>query len=402
MNRYWTLLRNEALLRRLTLIQLLSYFGAWFSNVAIYTLLINMEVSASVIALTAALHFLPGVLQAPLSGVFIDRIEPKKMMIVLMGVELVTTLLLILITKEAHLLWLYVLIFIRMGASSFYFTLEMALLPRILHGKALQMANEIHSIIWSISYTLGMALSGFVVYKIGVTAAFILDAMMFAIGLLLLISVQFHTRSVRQKTKMFAMMQDTWRYMKAKPLVIYLLGLHAVVGLSAFDALVVLMVDHYYSSILAPALAIGFMHASRAVGLVLGPVILGKYMNNTRLFYLLLFQALAVWLWAGVVEHFYLSMLASVCVGFATTTLWSYTYTLLQHHSDEAFYGRIVAYNDMLFLLVAAFTSLLIGEMAEIGIPLWLITSVLGGGFMIAAFYYRFIKNRYNLEEIGA
>ena len=73
MNRYWHLLHEQPVLRRLTLIQLLSYFGAWFTNVAIYTLLLKLDVSPTVIALTAVMHFLPGVIQAPFTGVLIDR-----------------------------------------------------------------------------------------------------------------------------------------------------------------------------------------------------------------------------------------------------------------------------------------------------------------------------------------
>ncbi|RUM61306.1 MAG: MFS transporter, partial [Sulfurimonas sp.] len=73
MKRYVALLKSEPVLARLSLIQLIAYFGAWFSNVAIYTLLLDMGVSATIVALTAALHFLPGVIQAPFSGVLIDR-----------------------------------------------------------------------------------------------------------------------------------------------------------------------------------------------------------------------------------------------------------------------------------------------------------------------------------------
>ena len=163
MNRYFTLLREERLLRRLSLIQLIAYFAAWFSNVAIYTLLIELNVSATVIAMTAALHFLPGVIQAPFSGVLIDKIAPKKLMAFLMVLEIVATLPLMLV-DDTGLLWLlFTLVFIRMAAASFYFTLEMSLLPRILPHDKLKLANEIHSVIWSFSYTFGMAISGFVV-----------------------------------------------------------------------------------------------------------------------------------------------------------------------------------------------------------------------------------------------
>ncbi len=173
MNHYITLLKAQPLLRRLSLIQLIAYFGAWFSNVAIYTLLIQMEVSPFVIAMTAALHFLPGVLQAPFSGVLIDKVAPKKLMLGLIVLQMLATLPLILVDNSTLLWLLFCLVFIRMGASSFYFTLEMSLLPRILDSNSLKLANEIHSIIWSFAYTFGMDISGFVVYLVGVKTAFL-------------------------------------------------------------------------------------------------------------------------------------------------------------------------------------------------------------------------------------
>jgi MFS family permease len=400
MKQYIELLKHEKVLARLSLIQLIAYFGAWFSNVAIYTLLLDLGVSASVIAFTAALHFLPGVLQAPFSGVFIDKFHPKKMMLFLLVVEVVATFCLLFITNVHELWLLFTLVFIRMGASSFYFTLEMALLPKILHVKKLQLANEIHSIIWSLSYTLGMAISGFVVYKVGVSVAFILDALLFVTAFFILVSLHIDVIQSTSKSNIIAMMLDTFRYIKQDKRVLFLLLLHAVVGFTAFDALVALMVNEYYAHIIATSLALGMLHASRAIGLVLGPILMSKYINNKNLLYLFLFQASAIFIWAMVLENFYLSLGASVLVGLCTTTLWSYTYTILQHHTDEHYYGRVVAYNDMLFLLTAALISMSIGWLRELGYSIENITYLLGVLFLLAAFYYHWIYKKFDLKEI--
>jgi hypothetical protein len=399
MKRYFTLLRNEALLRRLSLIQLLAYFGAWFSNVAIYTLLIQMGAEATTIALVAALHFLPGVFQAPLSGVILDRIHPKKLMILLTLIEILCTLSLISIDNVGMLWLLYVLVFIRMGASSFHFTVEMSLLPRILEGKSLQTANEIHSIIWSISYTLGMALSGLVVYWVGVTMAFILDAGLFVIVLVLVSNIKIEVELSQNGSKLSAMMREAFTYIRANPIVYHLMILHAILGFTAFDALVALAAKQYYSQIIAVSLGIGLLNAARAFGLVIGPMVLGRWINNARLGWLFLAEAGAIALWALLIDDFYGSLIASVAVGFVTTTLWSYTYTLLQHHTQSDFYGRVIAYNDMVFLGVGAFVSLLIGYLAASGMTLGMITLILGGVFLIAAFYYEWVRRTYELKE---
>jgi MFS transporter, DHA3 family, macrolide efflux protein len=401
MKRYWTLLRDEPLLRRLSIIQLIAYFGAWFSNVAIYTLLIQLHVSATTIAFVAALHFFAGVLQAPLSGVMIDRFSPKKLMILLTLTEITATLGLLFIHDISQLIWLYGLVFIRMGAASFQFTVEMSLLPRVLEGKALQYANEIHSVIWSFSYTAGMALGGAVVYYIGTKYAFLLDASLFVIVLMLLFSLTIHVNIEKQHQSFLSMMGDAFRYIRHNKIVLHLMLLHAVVGFTAFDALVVLSVKQYYMDVIAVSLGIGLVHASRAIGLTFGPLFLGEWVNIHRLQYLFIAEGLSIVLWAFVIEHFYLSLAASILVGFVTTTLWSYSYTLLQHHTQSDYYGRIVAYNDMVFLMVGGVVSMVIGFLVDIHVSLAMITILLGSAFFVAAFYYRWIRVHYTLSEIG-
>lgn len=401
MNSYIQLLKQETVLRRLSFIQLISYFGAWFSNVAIYTLLLDMKVSAGVISFVAMLHFLAGVLQAPFTGSIIDKFSPKKLMLFLIFVEMITTLMLLLIGDISDLHLLYLLIFIKMAAASFYFTTEMSLLPKILKSSVLQKANELHSIIWSLSYTLGMAISGFVVYTLGVKIAFLLDSAFFMFAFFLLYTLKVDVESVAVQEKLIFMMKDTFAYLKKTPKALHLIIVHAFVGLTAFDALIALMVDKYYAGIIATSLALGLLNSARAFGLVIGPVVLGKLINNKRLVYIFIGQALAVFLWAYLMENFYLSLFASVVVGFFTTTLWSYSYTLLQKNIQEKYYGRIVAYNDMMFLSSAAFTSYMIGYLATAEISLEMITSILGVGFLIGAIYYKYVLNTYKIKEIN-
>jgi len=400
MKQYIALLKDEKVLRRLSTIQLISYFGAWFSNVAIYTLLLDLHVNAAIIAFVAMLNFLAGVIQAPLSGPIIDRVHPKKLMLSLIVVEIIATFSLVMVHQLSDLWLLYFLVFLKMAAASFYFTTEMSLLPKILDGTKLRVANELHSIIWSLSYTLGMAISGFVVYWLGINAAFILDGMMFIAAFMLLYSMEIEIEILKVEENIIRMMQDIFIYLKKNPKAFHLMLLHSFVGLTAFDALVALMVEKYYASFVAVSLALGLLHSARAIGLVVGPVFIGKWINNKRLVYIFIAQGLAIWLWAYVMHNFYLSLAASVVVGFFTTTLWSYSYTLLQKNIEKKYYGRIVAYNDMLFLSSAAFTSYMIGHLATLSFSLPNITFFMGFGFIIGAVYYNFIFKKEKLEEV--
>lgn len=397
MQHYIELLKDETILRRLSLIQLISYFGAWFSNVAIYTLLVQLDVSAFLIALVAAFHFLPGVLQAPFSGVLIDKIQPKKLMLILIVLEIFSTLGLLLITSVEWVWLLLVLIFIRMGASSFYFTIEMSLLPKLLEGKSLQYANEIHSIIWSLSYTLGMAISGFLVYQLGITMAFIIDALLFVLAFFMLLGLKIDIEKEVHTQNFIQTFKEGLVYLKENPKIIHLILIHATVGFTVFDALVALMAKEYYASILAVPLALGIVHSIRAVGLVIGPILLGKWINSKRLIYIFLIQGLAMMFWASVVQNFYLSLVGSFMAGFAITTLWSFTYTLIQKHTDKKYYGRVVAYNDMMFLSVGALSSLVVGILIELQWGISEVLYLLASCFFLAAGYYKWITRAYDV-----
>lgn len=72
---YRELLTNYTVIRQLSILQLVSYFAAWFSNVAIYTMLVQFGSTAFAISLVTAMHFLPAIIIAPLSGAIIDRLK---------------------------------------------------------------------------------------------------------------------------------------------------------------------------------------------------------------------------------------------------------------------------------------------------------------------------------------
>jgi predicted MFS family arabinose efflux permease len=100
-----------------------------------------------------------------------------------------------------------------------------------------------------------------------------------------------------------------------------------------------------------------------------------------------------------MMHSFILSIIASIVVGLFTTTLWSYSYTLLQKNIEEKYYGRVVAYNDMLFLTSAAFTSFITGFLSSHNYSLEYITSILGLGFIIGAIYFVWISRSFKFKS---
>ena len=211
---YRELLRTHKVVRQLSSVQFIAYFGAWFSNVAIYSMLIDFGASAFLIASVAAMHLIPAIILSPFSGSIVDRIKVKKLMAILLSIELTMTLGFLLINSLDDVWLLLILLFIRMGSASIFFTTEMTLLPKILKGEALVKANEIHSIIWSFTFTIGMAVGGIVVSIFGSKISFLIDSLFFLIALIILSQIHFHVEVEKIHKSIINSIKDGIYYMK--------------------------------------------------------------------------------------------------------------------------------------------------------------------------------------------
>lgn len=387
---YTSLLSKYKIIRDLSLIQLIVYFSSWFSNVAIYTLLVEFGSTELAISIVTAMHFLPGVIIAPFAGAIIDRMNIKTLMTILIITEFCMTLCFLFINDISQVWILMILIFIRMSAASMFFTTQMTLFGGLLKGKVLQKTNEIHSIIWSLSYASGMAISGVAVHHLGVKTAFIIDASLFCIAFFFFLRLDLSLKQKKIKEGIFKLIKDGFLYIKSNKIIIYLIVLHSSVGLTTFDTLITLLAKNDYKYVISVPLSIGISNAIRAMALMIGPFFISKYVHKNNLQYLFLIQGFTILFWAMVQSNFYLSLVALFFVGFSTTILWSFTYALLQENCNEKYLGRVISYNEMIFMLSSVGTTLFIGLMASLT-TLGIITIILGIGFILFAIYYKII-----------
>ncbi|MDN5064671.1 MFS transporter [Aliarcobacter butzleri] len=387
MKQYILFLKENKIIRDLSLVNFISSFGAWFSTVAIYTMVVEFGSTELAISIVTAMHFIPAIIIAPFSGAIIDRVRIKPLMISLLFVELLMTIMFLTINDLSHLWILLIFIFIRMSAASMYFSTEMSLLAKLLDGKNLQTANEINSIVWSFTYAVGMATSGFIVNLYGVKTAIMVDVFIFVLAIIVFLQIKLNIEHKKVTEKIFELMKDGFLYIKNNKVILHLIFLHASVGLTSYDALITILAKNQYKELIAVPLAIGLSNAVRAVALMIGPLFLNKIINKENLHYLLVFQGVTIIFWALTQDNFYLSLVSLFFVGLSTAFLWSYTYSLLQNSCDNKYIGRVISYNDMFFMLSNVCTTMFIGFMAHITTT-QVITVCLGVAFLLFAYYY--------------
>jgi len=385
---YRELFREHKIVRQLSAVQFIAYFGAWFSNVAIYSMLIEFGASAFLIASVAAMHLIPGIVLSPFNGSIVDRVPVKKLMLILLSVEFFMTLSFLLINSLDDIWMLMIFLFIRMGSASIFFTTEMTLLPKLLSGQALIKANEVHSIIWSFTFTAGMAMGGIIVSIFGVKISFLIDGLFFLAAIVLLTQIHFNVEVNKIQDSIINSIKDGINYLKQNKHLFHYMFLHASVGLTAFDTLVTLLADYEYKNVLAVPLAIGLTNAIRAFALMIGPLFISNWVTKERMFYVFIAQGISIIVWALIQNSFYIGLFGMFLTGLATTTIWSYTYAMLQDEVEQQYLGRVLAYNEMMFMTANVFTTFFIGLMASL-VALDIISIILGVAFLSVAYYYK-------------
>lgn len=392
---YIDLLKNNKNIRILASVQFIVYFGAWFSQTGVFTLLVNLNAPTWATSTSAMLAFLPGVLLAPINGVIVEKNKPKKLLLSMISIELVSIFCLIFVTNLSMLWLLFILIFIRLSVASIYFQAEMSLLAKILQPQELKLANEMHSVIWAISYTAGMASAGIFIHFFGTKSAFLFDCFLISIGILFLLKLSIPKFEQKIQNNFFAMIKEGFFYVLKNKIIFHLILLHGFIGLTAYETLVTLLAQHKYKEVLSAALVIGFLNAVRACALALGPILLSKIINNKNVFYLYLGQGFGIILWALTQFNFYVSFIGLIAAGFCTSSLWAYTYTTIQNKCEKNYYGRVIAYTDMVYLAFSVVISEMMGLLFDLGLSLNTITALLGTVFVFVAFYWKWFDKKY-------
>ena len=391
MIRYIVLLRHSRNYRLLFSAGFICMFGLWFSVVGVATLLIELGAPVWAITAVGVISFVPNVFLAPINGIIVDKFQPKPLMTAMFITEMISIFMLIFIDSLDYLWLLLLIVVVRSVAGTLFFQTESSTLPKFLSRSYLKLANEMTGIIWTITYTFGMASAGVFIHYFGVQAAFILDFCLYVFAFFILLRLNFKDLARNAREPVFKMLKEGFSYLRSHPLVVHLIVLHAFVAVTTYDNLIALLAKYRYKEILSASLVIGLMNMSRSAAAFFGQIWLSKIVNKHTFFWILLGQFAGIALWAVLEFNYWLSFAGMIAAGFFITTVWSYSFTQLQSHVDREFFGRVIAYNDMAYFIVATLVSAAIGFFFELGFSLSQITFGMGFMFAIAAFYYKFL-----------
>lgn len=173
---YGRLFRNRSFVA-LWLGQTISFVGDYFHWLAVPIMVEQMTGSSLLVGLSVISNALPMLFLGPVAGVFVDRWDRKRTMIIS---DLLRGLLVLicLAVRTPDQVWIYYVVgFLMSCVSRFFFPSQNAALPLIVPDKdELLAANGLMQIVQTLGFLIGPALAGFSIGLWGAQVAFLVDS----------------------------------------------------------------------------------------------------------------------------------------------------------------------------------------------------------------------------------
>jgi len=385
---YVRLLRANRNFRRLWLAQIVSEIGDWFYTLSIYTLLLQLTGHASSVALALVLQVLPQTLVGPTSGVVNDRLRRKQVMI---AADLVRfgVVLAMLMVRSRSMVWLvYPLLLAETIMAAFFEPARSSVIPNIAAKGEVLIANTLSSATWSVNLLIGASVGGVVAAFFGRDAVFVLNALSFLVSAVLIGGMRFaepHAESaapLRPRDLVdFSPVLEGIRYVRNHrtllPTVFAKAGelmigpswvIFTVMGAHEF-AVHWHNVDTARGSMLGMSILLG----GRGLGALVGPLVSARWAGRSdrRLQLGILFGYLTIAVGYGTLGSSRTVWMAAACAMLAHmggSTVWVFSTTLLQLHTDDRFRGRVFSADLGLSMLTIAAGAYLCGRLLDAGI----------------------------------
>jgi len=385
---YLRLVRGNRNFRRLWLAQIVSEIGDWFYTLSIYTLLLQLTGHASSVALALVLQVLPQTLVGPTAGVVNDRLRRKHVMIAADLVRVVVVLAMLMVRSRSMVWLVYPLLLAETIMAAFFEPARSAVIPNIAVRGEVLIANTLSSATWSVNLLIGASVGGIVAAFFGRDAVFILNALSFLASAILIRGMHFaepHAESaapLRPRDLVdFSPVLEGIRYVRSHrtllPTVFAKAGelmigpswvIFTVMGAHEF-AVHWHNVDVARGSMLGMSILLG----GRGLGALAGPLISARWAGRSdrRLQLGILFGYLTIALGYGMLGNSRTVWMASACAMLAHaggSTVWVFSTTLLQLHTDDRFRGRVFSADLGFSMLTIAAGAYLCGRLLDAGI----------------------------------
>jgi MFS family permease len=334
---------------------LISLMGNWMLRIALPVLVYQMTGSALAVGGMLLAQTVPSILFSTIAGVFVDRWERRRT-IVIVNALLALSILPLLLVRSVEWLWLvYLVSFIQSALGQFFAPAENAMLPLLSDQKLLVSANALNALNNNLARLVGPAIGGLVAALVGIEGVVAIDALTYIVAAVLaaLISVTSHpgksdtSVSLLSPAKIFTEWLESvrliWREKTVRTL--FVANIFPAIGESVMYVLYVPFVTEILHG---DSVHVGGLMSAQAIGGIFGGLVISWIAPRMKTYQLLGFSAVIFGLldfalfnystfFSSIVPaYFFILAVGPFAVGIGA----GYS-SLFQSHVDDAYRGRV-------------------------------------------------------------
>ncbi|MGI8867974.1 MAG: MFS transporter [Mycobacteriales bacterium] len=326
--------------------QAVSLVGTWMQMVAQSWLVLSLTNSGAALGLSVALQTLPVLILGPYGGVVADRVDKRRLMIMLQSMMgmLALVLGLLTVTGVVNLGEVYVLAFLLGLNNCFENPARQSFILEMVGPEHLRNAVSLNSVLVNVARAVGPAIAGLIIAAGGTGVCFLLNAASFgAVVWSLSILDTSRLSPSPPSPRARGQLREGLAYVRRTPEIAMPLVMMALVGCLAYEFQVVLPIlakETFHGN----STTFGFMTAAMGIGAVIGGLFVAARGNTgvpALVRSVLIFGV--VFLAAGLAPYLWLELLLLAAVGAAGIGFLSKGNSTLQLAAAPGMRGRVMA-----------------------------------------------------------
>jgi MFS family permease len=361
--------------------QSISLIGTWMQQIALGWLVYRLTNSAFLLGLIGFASQIPTFLFASFAGVFADRYNKHKIIIITQTLAMLQAFILSILTiTNVIQIWQIILLSFLSGLiNAFDMPTRQSFVIDLIEDKNdLSNAIALNSSMFNAARLVGPTVAGFLISALGEGLCFLVNAISYiaVIIALLLIKISPNTQQVKREKLIKGLKEGIKYAYEFKPIrtLLLLIGLVSLAGMPYTVLLPVFAKDILHGN----ANTFGFLLGAAGIGALTGAIYLasrksvlglGRWVSNAAGIFavgLLLFS---------FSRNIILSLILMVIMGFGMMMQMASTNTMLQTLVEDDKRGRVMSLYVIAFMGTAPFGSFIAGSLAStIGAPYTVLT----------------------------
>jgi MFS family permease len=362
--------------------QLVSLSGTWMQTVAMSWLVYHLTNSAFMLGLVTFFSQVPSFFFAPFAGVYIDRWNKHKTLVLTQAVSMLQAFTLAVLTLSGKIeIWHIMLLSIVLGlTNAFDMPVRQAFVIEMIEDRRdLGNAIALNSSLVNITRLIGPAIAGLAVAKFGEGVCFLINGISFIAVIIALLFMRINkVQSPKIHGNVIGELKEGFKYSFGFAPIRDIIILLAVFSFAIMQYTVLMPI--FAKDILKGGSdTLGFLMAATGVGSLLGGIYLASRKNVLGLGKIM---AVSAFIFGATIiifafsKNFILSMIILLFAGIGFIAIIATSNTILQTMTDDDKRGRVMSFYTMAFMGMAPFGSLTAGAIADrIGAPLTIMIS---------------------------